>query len=44
MIDRRKRLHREILEQLPAERDDVAAAAIPALSLIEQMSVQAGPR
>jgi cellulose biosynthesis protein BcsQ len=43
MIDRRKRLHREILEQLPAKRDDVAAAHIPALSLIEQMSVQRAP-
>jgi chromosome partitioning protein len=43
MIDRRKRLHREIIEQLPAERDDVAAAAIPALSLIEQMSLQRAP-
>jgi len=43
MIDRRKRLHREILEQLPAQRDDVAAAAIPALSLIEQMSVERSP-
>ena len=43
MIDRRKRLHREILEQLPAQRDDVASAAIPALSLIEQMSVERAP-
>jgi len=43
MIDRRKRLHREIFEQLPAQRDDVAAATIPALSLIERMSVQRAP-
>jgi len=43
MIDRRKRLHREILEQLPAQRDDVASTAIPALSLIEQMSVERAP-
>jgi cellulose biosynthesis protein BcsQ len=43
MIDRRKRLHKEIAERLPAERDDVATAAIPALSLIEQMSVQRAP-
>jgi len=43
MIDRRKRLHREILEQLPAQRDDVASAAIPALSLIEQMSLERAP-
>ncbi|HEY7145695.1 MAG TPA: ParA family protein, partial [Streptosporangiaceae bacterium] len=43
MIDRRKRLHQEICGQLPASRDDVARAAIPALSLIERMSVQRAP-
>jgi chromosome partitioning protein len=43
MIDRRKRLHREISEQLPAQRADVAATAIPALSVVEQMSVQRAP-
>jgi chromosome partitioning protein len=43
MIDRRKRLHREIAEQLPAQRSDVAAAAIPALSQIELMSVERSP-
>ncbi len=43
MTDRRKRLHREIAEQLPAERSDVVTTAIPALSLIERMSVQRAP-
>ncbi len=43
MIDRRKRLHREIAERLPGERKDVAATAIPALSVIEQMSTQRSP-
>jgi cellulose biosynthesis protein BcsQ len=43
MTDRRKRLHREVIAQLPAQRDDVAATAIPALSLIEQMSLQRAP-
>jgi chromosome partitioning protein len=43
MLDRRKRLHREIAEELPAKRDDVAAVAIPALSAIEQMSVHRAP-
>jgi chromosome partitioning protein len=43
MIDRRKRLHREIAEQLPAERPDVARTVIPALSLIERMSVERAP-
>ena len=43
MIDRRKRLHREIAERLPAERSDVAVTVIPALSLIERMSVERSP-
>jgi chromosome partitioning protein len=43
MIDRRKRLHREIAEELPASRKDVAATVIPALSAIERMSVQRAP-
>ncbi len=43
MVDRRKSLHRQISEQLPAQRSDVAAAAIPALSMIERMSVQRAP-
>jgi cellulose biosynthesis protein BcsQ len=43
MVDRRKRLHKEIAERLPAERDDVAATAIPALSMIERMAVQRAP-
>ena len=43
MIDRRKRLHKQIAEQLPTERKDVAATAIPALSLIEQMAVRRAP-
>ncbi len=40
MIDRRKRLHREIAERLPEERSDVARTVIPALSLIERMSLE----
>jgi len=43
MIDRRKRLHREIAVQLPEERSDVARTVIPALSLIERMSVERAP-
>jgi chromosome partitioning protein len=43
MIDRRKRLHLQIAEELPAGRTDVAATAIPALSTIERMSVQRAP-
>jgi chromosome partitioning protein len=43
MIDRRKRLHTQIAADLPAKRSDFAAAAIPALSVIEQMSVHRAP-
>jgi len=43
MIDRRKRLHLQIAEDLPSGRADVAATAIPALSAIERMSVQRAP-
>ena len=43
MIDRRKRLHKEISEQLPEQRADVAATAIPAMSMIERMSVERAP-
>jgi chromosome partitioning protein len=43
MMDRRKRLHLQVAEELPAARADVAATAIPALSAIEQMSVQRAP-
>ena len=43
MVDRRKKLHREITEELPSQRDDVAATAIPALSAVERMSLQRAP-
>ncbi len=43
MVDRRKKLHQEITQNLLAERAGVTAAAIPALSLIERMSVERAP-
>jgi chromosome partitioning protein len=43
MVDRRKRLHQEIIEKLLAERPGVSATPIPALSLIERMSVERAP-
>jgi chromosome partitioning protein len=43
MVDRRKKLHREITENLSSERSDVALTAIPALSMIERMSVERSP-
>jgi len=43
MVDRRKKLHREITEKLIVERTEVAATAIPALSVIETMSLERAP-
>jgi cellulose biosynthesis protein BcsQ len=43
MVDRRKSLHREIVAELPATRNDLARTAIPALSVIEQMAVRRAP-
>ena len=43
MVDRRKKLHREITDNLSSERTEVAATAIPALSMIEKMSVERSP-
>jgi chromosome partitioning protein len=43
MVDRRKRLHQDITAKLLAERPGVAATPIPALSIIERMSVERAP-
>ena len=43
MVDGRKRLHREVIDDLRTRRGDLAAAAIPALSLVEQMAVHRAP-
>ncbi len=43
MVDRRKRLHREIVASLPAERPDILPTVIPAMSLVEQMAVRRAP-
>jgi chromosome partitioning protein len=43
MVDRRKRIHRDITERLPRERQDIAATAIPALAIIEQMAAERAP-
>jgi chromosome partitioning protein len=40
MVDRRKKLHREIAERLSEQRSEVAKTAIPSLSVIEMMSVE----
>jgi chromosome partitioning protein len=43
MVDRRKKLHQEITRDLQTERPEVAATPIPALSMIERMSVERAP-
>ena len=43
MVDRRKKLHQEITRDLTTERAGVAATPIPALSMIERMSVERAP-
>jgi chromosome partitioning protein len=40
MVDRRKKLHREVMERLRSERDDVLQAAIPASVEVERMGEQ----
>ena len=43
MVDRRKKLHQEIIKDLQAERSGVVATPIPALSVIERMSLERAP-
>lgn len=43
MVDGRKRLHRDLLERLPAERTGILKTSIPALSIVEQMAEQRAP-
>lgn len=43
MVDRRKRLHCDLVEQLSMQRRGVLTTAIPALSIIEQMAEQRAP-
>ncbi|HEX6520212.1 MAG TPA: ParA family protein [Streptosporangiaceae bacterium] len=43
MVDRRKRLHQELTKTLTTERPGVSPTVIPALSMIERMSVERAP-
>lgn len=43
MVDRRKRLHRDITTDLPRQRTDIAATEIPMLAVVEQMAAQRAP-
>jgi cellulose biosynthesis protein BcsQ len=43
MADRRKRLHRDVIETIPRDGTRVAETVIPALSIIEQMAERRAP-
>jgi chromosome partitioning protein len=43
MVDRRKKLHREIVEELSLKREGIARTPIPSAALIENMSVERAP-
>lgn len=43
MVDRRKKLHKEIIEALREQRPELAKTAIPSLSVIETMPVRRAP-
>ncbi len=43
MLDRRRKLHREIIDSLPTERPQMSAIAIPSASAVEQMAVRRSP-
>jgi cellulose biosynthesis protein BcsQ len=43
MVDRRKKLHREVVEQLPTQREGICPVSIPAVSIVEQMAVHRAP-
>jgi cellulose biosynthesis protein BcsQ len=43
MLDRRRKLHRDILAELPAAREQMSTVAIPSASAVEQMAVRRAP-
>ena len=43
MVDRRKRLHRQVVESLPQGRGDIARAVVPAATEVELMGVERAP-
>jgi cellulose biosynthesis protein BcsQ len=43
MVDRRKRLHRELVASLAAEWPDMLRTAVPSASVIERMAVERAP-
>jgi chromosome partitioning protein len=43
MVDRRRSLHRRLVDELPRDRPEIARAVIPTASAVEQMSVRRAP-
>jgi cellulose biosynthesis protein BcsQ len=43
MVDRRRRLHRELVEELTSSRPEVLSTVIPSASAIEMMGVRRAP-
>ncbi|MDR1998845.1 MAG: ParA family protein [Frankiaceae bacterium] len=43
MVDGRKTLHRQVVEELSASRSDIARTRIPSMSIIEQMAARREP-
>ncbi|HET9946199.1 MAG TPA: ParA family protein [Actinomycetes bacterium] len=43
MVDRRKRLHREVVESIPRDRARIAETLVPSLAAIEQMAQRRAP-
>lgn len=43
MVDRRRRLHREVVENLPRERQGIARSVIPGAAIVEQMGIRRMP-
>jgi chromosome partitioning protein len=43
MLDRRRKLHRDIVAELPADREQMSTVAIPSASAVEQMAVRRAP-
>jgi chromosome partitioning protein len=43
MVDRRKKLHRQLVADLPAERPGIVPVSIPAAVAVEQMAVHRAP-
>ena len=43
MVDRRKKLHREIIETLPKQHPEILSSAIPYASDVERMGIERMP-